>query len=75
MEAGFARIDQGRYRWRGDGLAREWEPVDYLRGASQSLYLPGLEAELVEAGRRPSVDSRLIHWDRFVPEDDRSRTA
>jgi hypothetical protein len=75
MEAGFARIDEGRYRWRGDGLVPEWGPLDYLHGASRSLNGPGLEAELVEEGRRSSVDSRLLHWDRFVPEDDRSRTA
>lgn len=73
-----ARRAESVYRWRGDGLAREAEYIDYLHGHSVTgEWRSGVgdAGEERAEGERLTADSRLMHWDLFDSADVHSRTA
>ncbi len=73
-----ARRADSVYRWRGDGLTREAECIDYLHGQSVTgEWRSGVgdASEERAEGPRLTADSRLMHWDLFDSADVHSRTA
>lgn len=76
MDVAARRAEPRCYRWRGDGLTREPESIDYLHGPSVTTPIAtGDTGDSRVEGQRLSADSRLIHWDLFESDDAPSRTA
>lgn len=73
-----ARRADSVYRWRGDGLTHEAEPIDYLHGesvAGEQWNAGGDRGEERGEGQRPTADGRLMHWDLLDHTDVHARTA
>jgi hypothetical protein len=78
MDVAARRAEHRCYRWRGDGLTREPESIDYLHGPSVIGSTPmarGNTGASHADGQRLLADSRLIHWDLLESDDAPSRTA
>lgn len=78
MDVLARRAEPRSYRWRGDGLTREPESIDYLHGPSvigSTLIATGDTGASHAEGQRLFADSRLIHWDLLESDDAPSRTA
>lgn len=78
MDGAARRVEPCSYRWRGDGLTREPESIDYLHGPSGIGSTPiatGDTGASRAEGPRLFADSRLIHWDLLESDDAPSRTA
>ena len=75
MDTAARPADFGQYRWRGDGLARDVESIDYLHGLTVDGYHRVGEEGERRSGASQTADSRLIHWDLFESVDAPSRTA